>query len=197
MTYFPALCYLGFGELILTSANSRRHPSFYFPASLWGIRRAAWCLLPNPAPRMLSAAPEFTMPRGAPGEVCEEPTAPQAAVDTGTAQVLLNTTSQSHLSHCVKPSSIHPPDKTHSPHLPHPIRLQAPEVLNLFPPPTPAGAAPLKAPLKWLLFLFIFIFFLFILFSLGVKGSAEALHLHGHFEQRLLCSDCNHHRQIQ
>lgn len=45
------------------------------------------------------------------------------------AWVPLNTTSQSHLSPCVKQSSIHPPDKVHTYLLP----LQTPEVLNLLP----------------------------------------------------------------
>lgn len=85
--------------------------------------------------------------------------------------VLLNTASQSHLSLHMEQSSFHPPDKY----------TQTPEVLNLFPPtqPSPWSPATLKKSLKW------------------VKGSVEALHLHGHFEQRLLHSDCNHHKQIQ
>ncbi len=138
-------------------------------------------------------APESTMPRCASGEVSEEPTATasasQAAVDTQPACVLLNTASQSHLSHRVKQSSIHPPDKIQD----SPLPLQGPEVLNLFPPtqppPTPAGAPHitlLKNPQEEYLFTFLW-----------VKGSVEALHLHGHFEQRLLRSDCNHHKQIQ
>lgn len=54
--------------------------------------------------------------------------------DARTAWVPLNTASQSHLSPCVKQSSIHPPDKIHTYLLP----LQAPEVLNLLPyNPTP------------------------------------------------------------
>lgn len=109
----------------------------------------------------IGEAPEPTMSHCASGEVSEEPAATasalQAAIDTQPARVLLNTASQSHLSHCVKQYSIHPPDKIHN----SPLPLQAPEVLNLFPltqpPPTPAGAPHitlLKNPQEKYIFIF-------------------------------------------
>lgn len=59
--------------------------------------------------------PEFTMACRASGEFSEEPTITASSVDTQTAWVLLNTASQSHLSLCMKQSSIHPPDKIYLP----------------------------------------------------------------------------------
>lgn len=172
MTHFPALCYLGFGELILTSANSR-HPPLLLLSCL-PPRHPRSCLVsppqscPSHAVRGVGEAPEFTMPRGASGEVCEEPTAPQAAVDTETARVLLNTTSQSHLSHCVKPSSIHPPDKTHSCPPTHPS--PSPWSVKFVSPTHPCRSSPLKTPQKDFYFcLFLYIFFVYFVFLRGER----------------------------
>lgn len=95
----------------------------------------------------------------------------QAAVNTQTAVVLLNTASQSHLSHCVKQSSIHPPDKNTQL---YPSPRQAPEVLNLFSPhnPTPAGTAPHytleKKPKKKCVFIYLFKY-IYIYFFMGER----------------------------
>lgn len=194
MTHFLGFCYLGFGMLIL----SVHAASLPLPFCLPPRHLQSFLLSPPQSSNAhgmhgIGEVSESTMPHCASGEVSEESTttasALQAAISTQPACVLLNTASQSHLSHCVKQSSIHPPDKIHNSSLP----LQAPEVLNLFPPtqppPSPAGAPHitlLKTPKKS-----IYLFFLW------VKGSVEALHLHGHFEQRLLRYDCSHHKQIQ
>lgn len=134
MTHFLVLCYLDFGAAhpyISQLSFPSRPPPTSLPSS-----EASACLLspPRSCPSHgIGEAPESTMPRCASGKVSQEPTVTasslQAAVNTQTARVLLNTASQSHLSHCVKQSSIHPPDKIHS----YPLPLQAPEVLNLFP----------------------------------------------------------------
>lgn len=216
MTQFLVLCYLGFwgahpraSQLPIPFSRCRLPPTvFQPPLPLPRIppRHPQSRLVsppqssPSHAAHGVGEAPDSTMPRSASGEVCEEPNTiasfSQPAVDTQPARVLLNTASQSHLSHCVKQSSILPPDKTHNP--PTPLHLQAPEVLNLLPPaqppPTPPGAPHitlLKNPQEEIYFIYLFNFFLW------VKGSVEALHLHGHFEQRLPRSDCNHHKQIQ
>lgn len=134
MTHFLVLCYLGFGgahpyisQLSLPSSLPPPQPPrppllFCLPPRHLQSRLVS---PPQSCPSHgVGEAPESTMPRGALGEVCEEPAAAasssQAAVDTQTARVLLNTASQSHLSHCVKQSSIHPPDKIHSYPLPSP-----------------------------------------------------------------------------
>lgn len=193
MTHFLVLCYLGFwgahpyiSQVLLPPPQPLPPP--YFSASPPRHLQSRLVSPPQSSPShsmpgVGREAPESTMPRCASGEVCEEPAAAassssspssQAATDTqtGPAPRWIAPVNPTCLAAWSSPASTHLIKYTTLP-------LQAPEVLNLFtppptqPPPTPAGAPHItlpKNPQEEYFFFFLW-----------VKGSVEALHLHGHF----------------
>lgn len=204
MTHFLGLCYFWFGK----SSSPHKSTLFFLPPAylhpplfatfLWGIRGDVCCLLPDPTRawhawyRSLSSIHKTSLCLrwGFLKSLLPHCLPRRQSSALNQPAFCWNTTSQSHLSHCVKQSSIHPPDKTHSctPPSPNPcsVKFVSPNSTPTYPCRSTPHYTPETPPPGR-----VFIYFLW------VKGLVEALHLHGHSEQRLLCSDCNHHKQIQ
>ena len=146
-------------------------------------------------------APESTMPLCASGEVCEEPAAAassssspssQAAVDTqtGPASRWIPPVNPTCLAAWSSPASTHLIKyMTRPPPSPSPwsVKFVYPPIQ---PPPTPAGAPHITLPKNPQEEYFFFFFY-------GWKDRWRLCISMGIFEQRLLRSDCNHHKQIQ
>lgn len=170
MTHFLVLCYLGFGELIptsgwlsLPSSPTRPLPTCFPPRHLQSRLVSPPQSSPSHGMHGVEEAPESTMPHCASGEVSEEPTttSSQAAIDTQPARMLLNTASQSHLSHCVKQSSIHPPDKIHNYPSPSPwsVKFVSPNSTPTFPCRSAPYYTPEKSPRRVFFLFFLNIFY--------------------------------------
>ena len=200
-----------FGELIPTSAKSyppppQPLPPPYFSASPPRHLQSRLVSPPQSSPShgvpgVGREAPESTMPLCASGEVCEEPASAassssspssQAAVDTqtGPASRWIPPVNPTCLAAWSSPASTHLIKyMTRPPPSPSPwsVKFVSPPIQ---PPPTPAGAPHITLPKNPQEEYFFFFFY-------GWKDRWRLCISMGIFEQRLLRSDCNHHKQIQ